>query len=631
MWLFNQFPKDAVLQRQKFEATDEFLNRLRLASAQVGGGSGSFVSPNGLLLTNQHIAAGCVPDVKKGFYAAAADAEVRCQGMSAAVLVNLEDVTAQVKTDAPGTTPAAQSLEQRNAAIARLEKSCTEKTGNRCTVVTLFAGGRYDLYQYKMYNDVRLVFAPESDLAFFGRERDAITYLRYGLDIAFLRAYENGKPAATPNYLAWSTDAVQEGDLVFASGNPGPTMRLSTAAQLSFYRDTALPVTLARLQPRIQQLSAHSDQPVFTSFLNSFKLAAGKLIGLRDDRLVGRKTIFEGKIRRTVERDPNLGTEAGKVWDQVSIAYKSWAPFEKPYQILEGAPAPGSVLFRVARQLIRGEAPDLESQVNEAVEIVLITQYLEELKALGEKQAPVKSILAGKTPAQTAESLVKSSKLKEVAGRRQLVSSRDAARKSDDGMIRLALLLDEPARRIRKKRDELIGTLETSAIEKIAQYRFRLFGAAEPPDATGTPRVEYGVVKGYKDRAGVTMPYAATFGGLYYRKDNQGPYQVPQSWLDAKSTLNLVTPLDFVSTCDIGGGDYGSATVNRAGKLVGVTFDGNLESLPDVYLYSEEQARAVHVSARGIAEALEKVYKAGGLLQELGVGGRGPALSSKAE
>ena len=177
----------------------------------------------------------------------------------------------------------------------------------------------------------------------------------------------------------------------------------------------------------------------------------------------------------------------------------------------------------------------------------------------------------------------------------------------------------------------MIGTLETSAIEKIAQYRFRLFGAAEPQDATGTPRVEYGVVKGYKDRAGVTMPYAATFGGLYYRKDNQGPYQVPQSWIDAKSTVNLVTPLDFVSTCDIGGGDYGSATVNRAGKLVGVTFDGNLESLPDVYLYSEEQARAVHVSARGIAEALEKVYKAAGLLQELGVGSRGPALSSKAE
>jgi Peptidase S46 len=570
MWPFNQFPKEAVQQKHKFEATDEFLNSLRLASVQVGGGSGSFVSPNGLVLTNQHLIAGCIADVKSGFYAPDQAAEVRCPNLDASVLLKIEDVTAQVKAATPDT------LEQRNAVIAKLEKACAADAHERCTVVKLFSGGRYDLYRYKTYKDIRLVFAPERDLAFFGRERDAITYLRYGLDIAFLRAYENGQPASTPHFLPGSPEAVQEGDMVFASGNPGPTMRLSTAAQLTFYRDTALPVTVARLQPRIQQLSSiPSAEPIFTAYLNSFKLSAGKLIGLRDDRLVGRKTVFEGKVRRTVERDPKLGTEAGKVWDQVAAAYKSWKPFEKQYQILT-------------------DAPKASSPPNEAADTILVTLYLEELKQLGEKMAPVKAALGGKSPKVAAENYVKSGRIGD-----------------------LAKLLEEPARKIRKKRDDLIGALETSATEKIAQYRFRLFGAAEYPDATSTPRVEFGVVKGYTDRANVLMPFAATFGGLYYRKNDQGPYQVPQRWVDAKDSLNQVTPLDFVSTCDIGGGDHGSATVNRAGKLVGVTFDGNLESLPDVYLYSDESARAVHVSVQGIAEALDKVYKAAPLLREL--------------
>jgi hypothetical protein len=575
MWPFNQFPAESIQQKHKFEVTGGFLDHLRMASVALGGGSGSFVSPAGMILTNQHIVAGCIPDVNAGFLAGAQPQEVRCAGLEARVLVKIEDVSDQVRA-------AGSSIEQRDAAIARIEKTCAP-----CSVVRLFSGGRYDLYRYRNYTDVRLVFAPERDLAFFGRERDAITYLRYGLDIAFVRAYENGKPADTPQFLQWSAEGVQEGDLVFASGNPGPTMRLATAAQLKFYRDTALPATLARLQPRIQQLLAvPASEPVLTPLLNSYKIAAGKLIGLRDDRLVGRKTIFEGKIRRTVERDPKLGTEAGKVWDQVTAAYKTWTPFEKPYQILTNAP--------------KASVPP-----NQAADLVLVTQYLEELKQLGKKYAPVKAALGGKSPKQAAEAYVKGGRIAE-----------------------LAKILEEPARKIRKKREDLIGSLETSASEKIAQYRFRLFGAAEYPDATSTPRVEFGVVKGYTDRAGVGMPYAATFGGLYYRKDNQGPYQVPQRWVDAKSSLNLVAPLDFVSMCDIGGGDYGSATVNRAGQLVGVTFDGNLESLPDVYLYSDEQARAVHVAVQGIAEALEKVYKATALLKELQNSGLHPPQSS---
>ncbi len=549
MWPYNQFPKD------KAGVTTEFLDNLRLASVQIAGGSGSFVSPNGLILTNQHLVANCLGDrVKDGFYG-----ELKCPGLSAKVLLSIE----------PGS------------------KSCVDE----CSVVKLFSGGRYDVYRYKTYSDIRLVFAPEQQLAFFGRERDSITYLRYGLDIAFLRAYENGKPAETPHYLKFSADEVKDGDFVFAAGNPAPTARSTTAAQLTFYRDTALPLILSRLMPRMKVLP---EGPVLTTLLSEYKIAAGKLIGLRDDRLVARKTIFEGKIRHAVESDPALGMAGGKVWDQVAVAYKNWAPFEKPYQILEGSPAPGSSLFRMARQKVRSETVDEGVAVNERVEILMLTSYLDELQKLGDKETPIKKILDGKTPQQAGEAFVKTRTVEN-----------------------LATLLEPAAKKIRKKHEDLIQSLETSALEKIAQYRFRLFGAAEYPDATSTPRAEFGTVKGYVDRAGVAVPYAATFSGLYYRVNDAGPYSVPKRWVDGRAALSVVTPLDFVSTCDIGGGDYGSPVVNRAGELVGVTFDGNLESLPDIYLYTSEGARAVHVAAQGILEALEKIYKAAELLREI--------------
>jgi len=647
MWPFDQFPKDAVRQKYDFEVTRQFLDNLRLASVRIGSGSGAFVSPRGLLLTNQHIVSGCLAKlssahndycVRDGFYAASGAAEARCPGLEASVLTNIEDVTKQVKAAANDGAPAAKALEARGAASAHIERDCAAMPGSTCAVVALFSGGRYDLYRYKEYADVRLVFAPEEALAFFGRERDSITYLRYGLDIAFLRVYENGLPAATPHYLKWSSAGVKDGELVFAAGNPAATVRETMAAQLTFYRDTALPAALGRLGPRIQQLTAfaakgtdnqRAAQPLLTGFLESYKSAAGKLIGLRDDRLVLRKTVFDLKIRHAVENDPKLGMAGGKVWDQVAAAYKTWAPFEKPYQILEASPAPGSNLFRIARRLVRlREEPDspaltknTEAPVTGSLEIILLAQYLEELKGLKEKDVPVKAILGGKTSRQAAEALVQSSRLADPGEQRRLAASPGAALKSDDAMIRLALLLEAPARRLRKKREEVIGSLETSAAEKIAQYRYLLFGDAEYPDATSTPRVEFGVARGYTDRAGIPQPYAATFGGLYYRRNNEGPYQAPQRWLDSKPRLNLITPLDFVSTCDIGGGDHGSPTVNRAGELVGVIFDGNLESLPNTYLYTDEQARAVHVAVEGIAEALEKVYQAKPLLRELGIAG----------
>jgi hypothetical protein len=249
---------------------------------------------------------------------------------------------------------------------------------------------------------------------------------------------------------------------------------------------------------------------------------------------------------------------------------------------------------------------------------MMLTQYLTELVSLGEKELPLKPILAGGTPAQAAEKMVKTSQLKDAAGRKALAANKDAALKSGDLVIALAQAIDPASVKLRKQHDEIIGVLEVSSTEKIAQFRLKLFGAADYPDGTNTPRVEFGNVKGYTDRAAVAQPYAATISGLYYRKDNDGPWIAPQRWLDAREALNPVTQLNFVSTADIGGGDYGSAAVNQKGELVGVTFDGNLESLPVTYLYSDEQARAVHVDVRGIVEALNRVYKAGDLLKELG-------------
>ena len=642
MWLFDHFPQETVKQKYGIEVSKEFLENLRLASARIGGATGAFVSANGLLLTNQHVISFCLDALsssahdylRDGFQAATAAQEARCPDLDARMLVDIKDVTSDIPTLTRKTATGA-ALKQGEEAITRVENECKARSDASCEVVSLFSGSRYELYTYKRYSDVRLVFAPEQQLAFFGHERDAITYLRYGLDTAFARVYEGGKPAMTTHFLKWSNTGIKEGDLVLASGNPKKTVRETTAAQLTFYRDTALPLQLARLAKRIAAINDFSAQsednrrradPRRILFLETYKSTAGKLIGLRDDRLVMRKTVFDGKIRRAVEADPKLGTEAGKIWDQVATAYKEWAPNEKAYEILEADPAPGSALFRIARAMIRKQPVDLAADIDEPLEITLLAQYLEEIKSLGErgdKGVPVKAILSGQTPQAAAEAFVHSSSLRNPRQRRRLASDQDAISDSDDGMLRLTKLLEPAAEKIRKKHDEVIGAVEVSAAAQIAQYRYRLFGDAEYPDATGTPRVEFGVLKSYTDRAGVNEPYAATFSGLYYRQNNQGPYLVPQRWIEARPTLDTVTPLDFVSTCDVGGGDAGSPTVNRAGELVGLLFDGNLESLPNTYLYTDDQARAVHVSAEGIAEALDKVYRAGFLLKELGLPSRG--------
>jgi len=699
LWLFNLFPKEAVSKKYKFEVSDEFLTKLQLSSMRLGSGSGSFVSPHGLVFTNHHVVIDCIARLGSaghdyltdGFYAATREQELRCPDLQANVLLKIGNVTSQIKEPAPAETKppaksisgaaaektAAQALEKRNAAIARIEKECAETTGNVCTVVTLYSGERYDLYQYKRYSDLRLVFAPERAISFFGGNIDSRTFQRYGLDFAFLRAYENGSPADTPNFLKWNPEPVKDDDLLFAVGNPAATARSSTVAQLTFYRDTQLPLIVSRLANRVSLLRAFGArspqnqvaiQLPMVTLGNDYKFSAGRLIGLQDDFLFARKANFERKLRSAVQHDPKLGPDAVKVWEDVAAAYRNWQGSERNYQLLESPGAIGSELLRIARQVVRlseerlkpndqrlpeyrdSALPALEqalyapTPIDDGVEIAMLARYLEEVKNLTDKEvknlgdkevAKVKKAAKGekeplaaapgggngnKAWAQIAEEAVHGTKLKDVAERKRLVTEKGAVASSTDPLIQLALELDEPARRIRKRRQDAIESLDVSAAEKIAQYRYRLFGAADYPEATGTPRVTFGVAKQYKDRTEATVLDAATFGGLFHLTlSDQDRYKLPQRWIDAKPRLDLITPMNFVSTCDITAGASGGPVVNKEGELIGVTFDGNLESIALTFMYADDTARAIHVSTAGIAAALRTIYKAENLLREIGI------------
>ncbi|HWQ55564.1 MAG TPA: S46 family peptidase [Bryobacteraceae bacterium] len=659
MWLFNQFPSARAQKSYGFEPDGKFLDHLRKGSVRLNnGGSGSFVSPEGLLFTNHHVASDCIQKLstaehnymRDGFYAATREGEVRCPDLEVNVLVDLAEVTRAVEKAIPaGATPEAAN-EQRKRAIANLEKECADRTGNRCDVVTLFSGGRYDLYQYKKYTDVRLVFAPEFQTAFFGGDPDNFTYPRYNLDISFLRVYENGKPAAT-EHLRWSREGARDGELVFVAGNPGSTSRLDTMAQLEYQRDVANPRYLDRLSSRIKLLREYSKesaenarvaQDLIFGFENSFKAISGEQQGLRDPALMKRKQSEEKKMREAVARSPELSKTTGDVWQQVADAYRAWAPRSAEYTMLEGGPM-GSTLFRIARWSLRlpveKARPNAErlseyresgleslamrlyspAPITDSLETVLLARHFEEMQQyLGADNPTVKAVLAGRTPQAAAKHYVGTSKLKDIEERKRLAGDAAAGRASEDGMMQLVRLLDAPARAIRKRFEDTIEAADTVNVAKIARARLAIYGPEnEYPDATFTPRVTYGAVRGYRDRTGKPIPPFTHFDGLYKRVTGKDPYVLPQRWMDGKTALDLKTPFNFVSTVDITGGNSGSPTVNARNEVVGIVFDGNIESLPNAYLYDDTRARAVHVASQGILEALRKLYRTEALLKEL--------------
>lgn len=657
LWLFNAFPKDVVRKTHQFTVTDAYLDHLRMSAVRFNnGGTGSFVSANGLLFTNHHVGSDCIAKLstpandlmKKGFLARTPAEEKACPDLEVNVLTGIEDVTEKVKGAVKQGASDAEANRARNAAIAEIEKSCAGGVADRrCDVVTLFSGGLYHLYKYKKYTDIRLVMAPEFAIAFFGGDPENFTFPRYNLDIAFFRAYENGKPARPADHFKFAKAGVKEGDLVFVPGHPGTTGRLLTVSQLQFSAEVSYPLIHARLESIIRAAKAYSArgaeekrqaQDVLFSVENSYKAYTGFLRGLRDRALMDRKRADERKFREAAARNASLG----KVYDDLSAAMASLRGYYPEYALLETYAATGNELLRIARTVLRyaeetkkpdGERlkefrsaalPSLEqalfseAPVYPALDEALLADYLEFMSGkLGASHPVVASLLEGRTAATAAKAYVSATRLMNVAERKRLAKEPGALAASKDGMIEFARKLDAGARAARKRYEDEVESVVTRAASEIARARFALYGAAEYPDATFTLRLAYGTVRGYKDDSGAVVPYATTIGGLYPKAKDVEPYILPESWLKAKPKLNLKTPFNFVATADTHGGNSGSATVNTKGEVVGILFDGNLESLPKRFVYSDAQARSVHVAIEAVWEALEKIYGASELLKEL--------------
>ena len=661
LWPFNMVPVELIKKKYGVTLTQEWLDHLRLASIRLGGASASFVSPDGLVLTNHHVAQRAIQNLstperdlmKTGFYARTKEEELKCPGLELWVLQEIEDVTSRVlSAEKPGMS-AAEAAQAREKMIAQIEREASEKSGLRATVVTLYSGGMYHLYKYKIYTDVRLVFAPEFAIAFFGGDPDNFTYPRYDLDVTFLRAYENGKPAKTPHYLKWSRRGVREGELVFASGNPGSTGRLLTMAQLEFLRDINYPFTIANYQRRRALLQKYSEQGpeqarialnTLFGIENSLKAVTGYQSGLLDPRIMEKKAREEAEIRKAVAENPELAREFGQAWDEIARAQKAYAEIFKPLTFFERAQGFNSVYFSLARNLVRlaeerqkpnearlreyreSNLPSLErsilspAPIYDDFEIFKLADSLAQLKEELGDRLEVRWLLGDRKPEEVARELVAGTKLKDLEWRKKLLQAKpEEIYLVDDTMIKLALLVDPVSRAWRARYEKEVESVENTNGGLIARAIFKIKGTTVPPDATSTLRLSFGVVKGYRE-AGRWIPFQTNFAGLYERARQFGfkfPYELPPSFIEKKNNLNLKVPLNFVATVDSIGGNSGSPVVNVHGELVGVLFDGNIQSLPNRFVYTEELARSVMVHAQGIIEALLKVYGAKELVREI--------------
>lgn len=659
MWTFDNPPLKQLQARYNFTPTQAWLDHLRLSSVRLNdGGSGSFVSPDGLLLTNHHVARGQLQKnstaehdyLRDGFYAATPDQEMKSPDLEVNVLVGMRDVTARVQGAARGIADDARALKAREAEVAAIEKESKDKTGLRSDVVSLYNGGEYWLYQYKAYTDVRLVFAPEQQAAFFGGDPDNFTYPRYDLDMAIFRVYENGKPLHTDNYLKWSAKGAAPGELIFISGHPGSTERQDTMAQLELERDVREPAIIEYLQRRIATAQAFAAQgpeqarlvgSTIFGLQNSLKAYQGRADALADKAIVAKKQAEEADFRKRVAANPEWQKAYGDAWGTIAAAEEKMRP-EVKVQFFRRA---DSRLFMLALQIVEYVAeikkPDgerlpqfhdagLESLQYQLLSPAPIYPSTEKLfmaaamklaeEKLGKTDAYVNAILAGGEPDATAGKLVDGTKLGDVAFRKALLDGGEAAvAASTDPMIVAARRVDPIVRETNKRIRDTINSVLTPAGEKLGKARFLVYGKDAYPDATFTLRLTYGTVDGYPCNGTVAPPFT-TFYGLYDRAasfSNKPPFNLTPKQAANRDKLDLATPLDFVSTGDIIGGNSGSPVVNREGELVGLIFDGNIESLAGDFVYEGAKNRAVAVHSAGMIEGLRKLYGADALAGEL--------------
>ena len=656
MWTFDAPPLEYWKARYGFTPDQAWLDNARLASVRLPICSSSFVSSEGLVMTNHHCGRECITAVspadtsyqRAGFVAGTLAEEKKCPGLYVDQLQSVEDITAKVRNKVTAKTTAAK-VTQRDAAIEQIESEC-KQTGDVCQVVTFYQGGRYSLYRYKRFSDVRLVMAPEEAISFFGGDPDNFTYPRYDLDLTLLRVYQNDAPMKTEHYFKWSAGGAKEGDLVFVIGNPGSTGRLLTQAQLEYLRDVTYPGQLAQLKRNIavyQEKVGESDEArrqwenqLFYA-QNSFKAINGYQAGLLDTAIMAKKRKFERDFRARVNRDPTLRVKYGDAWDRIAVALKEERTLAVKSRFYGFG---GSQLLSIAGVLVRlpeqGALPDsarlpayrgdglekakafvqsdppIDKEVEKATLAAQLTAARKELPA---SDPYLNAVLQGRSPEVAAEALIEKTSLADPAARKALLDGGAAAvRTSDDPLMVVARKI-APLSRSVAMRNQSLESIASDNAERIGQALYAAYGTSLPPDATFTLRISDGVVQGFPMN-GTKASYKTTLYGLYSRSadfDDQPPFQLPERWKAARDRLDLATPMDFVTTNDIIGGNSGSPVINQKAEVVGLIFDGNIESLPNRFIFTDEVARSVAVHSRGITEALRKVYDAGRVADEL--------------
>ena len=660
MWTFDNPPARLLQERYGFTPTQQWLDNVRLASVRFNdGGSGSFVSPHGLALTNHHVALGQLQKVSTpqkdyvndGFYARTEAEEMKCPDLELNVLESMENVTARVTGVVKPGMSDKDAFDARKAEIAKIEKESLDSTGLRSDAVSLYQGGEYWLYRYKKYTDVRLVFAPEEQTAFFGGDPDNFTYPRYDIDMALFRAYENGKPADTPHYLKWNAKGPSQGDLVFVSGNPGSTSRLDTMAQIEMTRDCFLPVTLQILNERLAVLEKYSalgqEQArqalnMIFGIQNSLKAFKGQYAGLQDKALIEKKQKEEADFRAKVDANPEWKQAYGSAWDEIAQAEKLFMGRYKQVRFRGiGGSREANLALTIVEYVAEVQKPDgkrlegfHDSELDslkfrlfspapvypQMEEVLLADSLSRSLRELAPDDPYVKAVLGGRQPEEVAHELISGTKMGDAAFRKSLVEGGQAAvDASTDPMIVMARKIDPSVREIRKWVEDNVESVETKAGEKIGKARFAVYGKSTYPDATFTLRLSYGTVKGYAMN-GTEAPAKTTLYGLYDRSlsfDKKPPFDLMPVYWQRKDQLDLSTPVNFVCDCDIIGGNSGSPVIDRNGELVGLIFDGNIEGLVGDYVFNDENNRAVAVDTAVMSEVLRKVYDAGALLDDL--------------
>jgi len=656
MWLFNDLPLAMLKERYGFEPSKDWAEHLMKSSVRFNvGGSASFISSTGLVLTNHHVGSDTLfklstPErniMEVGFLAKTPDQELKAPDLELNQLVNIKDVTDVVKASVTEGMSTEQAVAARRAVIAKIEKDALDESGLKSTVTTLYGGGRYHLYQYKKYTDVRLVWAPETAIAFFGGDADNFEYPRYCLDATIFRVYEDGKPAKIEHFLKWSVNGPEENEVAFVSGNPGRTSRIFTMDALKYQRDLNLPYIMANLRRQeilLQQYAlrgkenARRARDELFGVQNSRKARLGMLAGLQDPQVLADKAAAEAKLREVIAADPKLKA-LGSAWDTIAETTKKRA------SLLGKSVAINSQLYNIALELVQMAEEDQKPsgerlpEFSDAGRESLLQQLYSEapiytdldqtllgdsiaktLEQRGFDDPVCQKILAGKSPADRAAELISGTELLSVEARKKIAAGGiQAINDSKDPMIMLAKIVNPPIRRIRSITDQL-DEQDKQAYALIAEAKFATQGTSAYPDATFTLRLAFGPVKGYEQN-GQQIPAWTNVGGAFeHEKQHEGQtdYKLPESWKKAESKLSKTTPFNFVSTADIIGGNSGSPVVNKAGELVGLIFDGNVQSLSGNYVYTDKQARSVSVHSSAIREALQVVYGADNIVKELG-------------